>query len=308
MNDCPNRPFTCEYCNCEATYISVTNEHWPVCEKYPMQCPNACGGDTIERQHLEEHLNETCPLQVVGCEFSYAGCEFQCQRQHMQDHVNEKVKAHLLLVTKVVSQQQEELDTRIKEQDVIIREQQKTINQQQKQIVALMSALTRLALDVKKPLAPVFVPPPDIVMTDFEKHRKEDKSWFSPLFYSHIGGYKMSLCVVANGTGSGEATHVSVFCYILRGEYDDQLKWPFRGDITIQLLNQSRDEGHRERTVNFDDTIPDYVAGRVVGQERVTGFGCCQLIPHTELNTENKEYLKNDRLKFRIPTIAVKSV
>ena len=318
MNNCPNRPFTCQYCDYEATYTEITTEHWPDCEKYPMQCPNACEEGTIERQHLEEHLDEMCPLQVVECEFSYAGCEVQCQRQHMQDHVNEKVKAHLSLVSEKVSQQLEEgkeLDSRIKEledkieeQDSTIQEQQTTINQQ---IVAIASALTQvaIALDMNKLVVPpVFVPLPDIVMTDFKKHKIAGDKWYSPPFYSHIGGYKMCLCVDANGDGSGEATHVSVFCCLNRGEYDDQLKWPFRGDITIQLLNQIRDEGHWEISFPFHDKVPDDTAGRVVGKERASGRGYRQCIPHTELNTENKQYLKNNCLKFRISTIAVKSV
>ena len=62
--DYPNYPFTCHHCDYEATYIKVTREHWAVCEMYPLQCPNACGGDVIQRQHLEEHLYEECPLQV----------------------------------------------------------------------------------------------------------------------------------------------------------------------------------------------------------------------------------------------------
>ena len=350
LNNCPNRPFTCEYCDHEATYTEVIIEHWPVCEKYPMQCPNVCGGDTIERQHLKKHLDKECPLQVVECEFSYAGCEFQCQRQNMQDHANKKVEAHLMLVSKVVSHhddEQEELDTRVRglEFDInyntsrdhcdvlehkltqTIQEQQKTINQQQKQIVALMTALTQLALDVKKPLAPIFVPPPDIVMTDFVSYKEsgytyenEDEDgymyledyreeWYSPPFYSHIGGYKMCLGVDAYGWGVGEATHVSVFVNLMRGEYDDQLKWPFRGDITIQLLNQSRDKGHWEETLPFDDRAGDEVAGRVVGRERAAGgWGNQKFIAYTKLNTEKKKYLKNDCLKFRISTVVVKSI
>ena len=36
-------------------------------------------------EYLDEHLEENCPLQVIKCEFSYAGCEVEveCQRQHM---------------------------------------------------------------------------------------------------------------------------------------------------------------------------------------------------------------------------------
>ena len=205
----------------------------------------------------------------------------------MQTHLEENVKVHLNKVSHTLLYK---------------------IEQQQKQIVALMSALTQVALDVQKPLDPVFVPPPDIVMTDFEKHKKADDRWFSPPFYSHIGGYKMSLSVDANGSGKGKDTHVSVGIHLMQGEYDEQLKWPFPGDITIQLLNQSRDESHWEKTVPFTDRAGDKHAGRVMGKEKAVGLGKPQFIAHTELNIENKEYLRNDCLKFRISRIVVKSI
>ena len=319
-NDCPRRPFTCQYCDHKATYIAVTNEHWPICKQYPLECPNKCGEDAIERQHLPKHLQKTCPLQVIKCRFSYAGCEVESQRQHMQTHLEENVRVHLSKVscrTKQqrsqinalqhrIEQQEQELEKYKGQTDCKLEKQQSMNEQQQKQIVALMSALQRVALDMKKPLAPVFVPLPDIVMTDFEKHKKADESWYSSPFYSHIGGYKMCLGVYANGYGNSKDTHVSVFVYLMRGEYDDQLKWPFRGDITIQLLNQSRDEGHWEKTVYFDDRA-DNEAGTVVGQKGGTGWGYKQFIAHTNLNTENKEYLKNNCLKFRISKIVVTS-
>ena len=118
----------------------------------------------------------------------------------------------------------------------------------------------------------------------------------------------MCLGVVANGDGNGKATHVSVYFYLNRGEHDDQLKWPFRGDITILLLNQSRGEGHGV-TVRFSDTADDDVTGRVVGRKRAHhGWGKSKFIAHTELNTENKEYLRNDCLKFRISKIVIRSI
>ena len=291
---CLHRPFTCQYCGHEATYIKVTYEHLAICKKYPLKCPNKCGETAIKRQRLPKHLEETCPMQAIKCEFSYAGCEIECQRQHMLTHLEETVTVHLSKVSQYTITLQSQTE-----------QQQSIIQQQQKQIVALMSAL---ALNVQKPLVPVFVPPPDIVMTDFEEHKKAGDCWFSPPFYSHIGGYKISLHVYANGCGNGKATHVSVFYCLNRGEYDDQLKWPFCGGITIQLLNQSSDEGHWEEAVCFDDTLRDRRAGRVVGQERTIGWGYHTFIAHTELNTENKEYLKNDCLKFRISKFIVKSI
>ena len=298
--DCPSRPFTCQYCDYEATYTEVTTEHWLLCEKYPLQCPNECGGDMIERHDLEEHLNEVCPLEMTMCEFSYAGCGDICQRQQMQDHVNNSVKVHLLLVSRTV----EEKNEKIEAQDERIEKLQSTVKKQHKQIVALMSALSQLAQDVRKPLAPVltFIPPPDMVMVDFEKYKTTGNTWFSPPFYSHIGGYKMCLRVNAPSKG----TRISVYVHMMRREHDDQLKWPFRGEIIIQLLNQERDEGHLERTLSFDDRTEDRSSGRVVGRERGSGWGYQQFTrTDHELFTN---FCKNDRIIFRISEATVNSV
>ena len=44
---------------------------------------------------------------------------------------------------------------------------------------------------------------------------------------------------------------MSVYATLMRGEYDDQLKWPFEGDITIELHNWKEDKGHHEDTFSF---------------------------------------------------------
>ena len=52
-------------------------------------------------------------------------------------------------------------------------------------------------------------PPVDIIMDDFEQHKKSNDKWCSPPFYTHLGGYRMCLRVDANGDGSEKGTHVS---------------------------------------------------------------------------------------------------
>ena len=284
VKDCPNRSPICQYCNCKTSHNKPTNEHLSVCKRYPLECPNQCGENAIERQDLLKHLSETCPLQVVKCDYSHAGCEVECQRQHMQTHLDEYVKSHLAKVScKTVQQQQ-------------------VIQQYKRQIDAMVAELNRV-------VGPTFGPPFDTVMTDFEKHKKAGDEWFSPPFYSHIGGYKMCLEVDANGLNNGKGTHISVYLYLMSGEHDDQLKWPFRGDVTIQLLNQRKDEGHWEMTLSIDDEVDDAYTSRVVGQDRANcAQGYNQFISHTELRTKDKEYLKNDSLKFRISKVVVKSV
>ena len=259
--DCLNRPFACQYCDYEGTYIKVTNEHWPICKQYPLECPNKCGENAIERQHLPKHLEETCPLPVIKCEFSYAGCEVECQRRHMQTHLEESVKIHLSKVStrtkqqesqisalqRKTEQQQQQMEKYIGQTDCKVEQQQQEIERQCHKNDILQRQLEQQQCQIDTVMASLrgapFIPGPlvDIVMTDFEKHKKAGDTWFSPPFYSHIGGYKMCLKVNANGLGDGETTHVAVGIHLMQGDYDDQLKWPFHGDIPILLLNQSRD-------------------------------------------------------------------
>ena len=57
------------------------------------------------------------------------------------------------------------------------------------------------------------------------------------------------MCIEANFDDYG----MSVFVCLMRGDYDSRLMWPFRGHISIQLVNHSNDEYQREWTVNFSD-------------------------------------------------------
>ena len=98
---CPLRPSVCRHCKFKATHQEVTKEHWPVCENYPLQCPNGCAGKKMKRQHLKEHLKQTCPYEVIQCEFGYAGCRTRLQRRFMSAHVKEGTEPHLSMLSLV---------------------------------------------------------------------------------------------------------------------------------------------------------------------------------------------------------------
>ena len=51
----------------------------------------------------------------------------------------------------------------------------------------------------------------------------------------------MCLAVYANGTGAGAGIHVSISLLLMRGEFDEQLKWPMgRGKVDIKMLHQKQ--------------------------------------------------------------------
>ncbi len=162
-----------------------------------------------------------------------------------------------------------------------------------------MGALDGRITELQSKTAPV-----QITMANYERHKRDNDIWFSDGFYTHPQGYRMCLRVDANGNRSGKGTHVSCYIYLMRGEFDIHLKWPFRDDVTITLLNQREDKNHHTMTVTFTDKTPDKHSARVTSGERAAGgWGAPQLVPHTELGYKpatNSQYLVNDCLYFRV--------
>ena len=57
--------------------------------------------------------------------------------------------------------------------------------------------------------------------------------------------------VYANGCGKGKGTHISVFTRILKGPYDEKLRWPLTGTIEVELLNQDSDSFHYSMKTHY---------------------------------------------------------
>ena len=270
-NECVKRPFSCQYCDHKSTHEKVVNDHWPKCQHFPKVCPNKCSTDEIERRFLQRHLKEECPLEIVACEF--AGCKVKVKRKSMQKHLDESTSKHLKMTTSECKELRGELND------------------------------LKLALNKISP-KPIFIPPPAIVMNDFERRRKEDERWFSPAFYTHVGGYKMCLEIDANGWGDGKGTHVGVGVYMMKGEFDSCLKWPLRGEITVELVNQKEGGVNCER--NLVKLTDENKFHKVTEGERArSGWGYSQFISQADLYKpeKGKEYLLNDTLIFRVTKI-----
>ena len=69
-------------------------------------------------------------------------------------------------------------------------------------------------------------------LTNYQKLKKDGDQFNSPPFYTSPTGYKTCISVYANGNGDGEGTHVSVYAYLMKGDNDDSLTWPFTGTVT----------------------------------------------------------------------------
>ena len=145
----------------------------------------------------------------------------------------------------------------------------------------------------------IHIAPVQITMSNFEQHKRD--IWRSDPFYTHPHGYTMYLRVDANGNGDSRGTHVSIFVCMARGEFDNHLKWPFQGLITIRLLNQLDNGNHYEQIIPITQAMD---MNRVTHGNRSRdehGRGYPQFIAHTKLNqSDNCQYLKNDCLMFLV--------
>ena len=126
---------------------------------------------------------------------------------------------------------------------------------------------------------------------------------YLPGFYTHQHGYKVCIHVYPNGRDVGEGTHISIFTCLMKGSYDDHLKWPFRGNISIQIVNEAGDHDHIEKTIQYNDKTSDAVTGRVTRGERSGGWGKQQFLAHSDLEynaAKKTQYLKNNHFIVRV--------
>ena len=224
-----------------------------------------------------DQLLTGCKFVTLQCEFSYAGCEAQMPRKDMAIHMQREQSHHIELLAERIKKQDRQIQEQvrqIKEQSRQIEElnmklQMKeeetacTVQQMQeefilqlqnkdeemahkmKEISGLLQSKDKEEVEQKQVLkSPPHIHPINFCFTmdKFKHHRRKNKEWYSEPFHTHPRGYKMRIRIDAKGFESSK--FVSLYICIMRGEYDDELSWPFHGKITILLLNQRADDHH----------------------------------------------------------------
>ena len=147
-----------------------------------------------------------------------------------------------------------------------------------------------------------------ITMFNFSEHMKVSGEWISQPFYSERDGYKLYLRVGAGGGyDSYTDTHVSVSVGLMKGEYDENLEWPFNSEITIQLLNWRDNKGHVEKIISHYNA-PIESRTRVIDGERADPLGKHKFISSADLGynvNKNTQYLQNNTLCFGVSKVTI---
>ena len=270
-NDCLKRPYRCDTCNeFESTFEDVTTKHIKVCPCGLIPCQNSCR-ISLQRKSMEDHLASTCPLEIISCSFSFAGCEEKLLRKDMPGHISDSLAVHMLM--QAISHQKQ------------LEKLQAQIHKMEDQMIELKSYMnTHLRII-----------PVNLLMNGFAEKKRYQQRWWSKPFYTHPLGYKLELSVDCNGIGENAGSHLSAFIYIKQGEFDHNLKWPFRNTISIQLLDQENPGDCHEALISFNKAS-ECSSSRVTEGESNSGWGLQAFISHAKLS----KYLTNNALCFKV--------
>ena len=123
--------------------------------------------------------------------------------------------------------------------------------------------------------------------------KKEDT--FSDPFY--VGLYKCQGKIRWDYNNTGK---VGCFIYIMKGEFDDKLKWPFIYKYKFVLLNQNRNEDNHiwSHEITKDDLQKYPECFQKPTEIKNEGIGTLSFISNTEIFTE--KYCKEDSISLHI--------
>ena len=263
------------------------------CPRRQYECPH-CQEAGEYQERTTKHLNE-CLMVEVPC--PNHGCKIHITRWKLSKHCQE-------CPLETVSCKYETIGCK---HGVIRRDLEKHERDSQHHLQLAIDTVHQL----KSKLAHLQSRemPMKYKFTKYDHHKAANDSVYSPPFYTSPGGYKMCVCVDANGIGEGKGTHISVYAHLMKGENDNHLPWPFTGHVTIELLNQLDDENHSCMHVMFP---PDGIASRQVVNEEISSnaLGHPRYVSHSDLGynpAKNCQYLMDDCLYFRISVDAKSS-
>lgn len=134
---------------------------------------------------------------------------------------------------------------------------------------------------------------PDIARRRRDAIEERVTSIYSPPFYTGRNGYKMCIRAYLNGDGIGYKTHFSVFCVLMKGEYDPLLKWPFESKVSFILVDQN----HRKHIVQTFKPTAECSSFQRPRSDMNVASGCPQFAKLSVL--EDESYNKDDVLYIK---------
>ena len=291
----------------------LQSKHIPDCPHELVKCTNKKNGTSrcgkkVERRELKTHMAKKCGWRIVSCSHckekgahnyitgeGHVGkcpdvqlpcgnedCTAKIKRRSMKEHHDSCPKEILPCQYQFLGCERklkrEELHTHYKEQV------EDHFNESVKKLTEAVARIGKLEEALKKVKSGVVI--------------KLSASMISPEFYVYDGGHKI---IVRSEGFNKTGKHLLVVCIaVVPGQYDDLLKWPSKGTVQIELLNQEADCDHLVMTHEFEFIRPypseDPIKWLWIGEctprpQHRNDDGTCYFRVTTKSDTEPKLWL-----------------
>ena len=290
------------------------------CGYVMVECSYQCGA-FLERRGVRDHEVDTCPKRPIEMQIAHLMNKFQAitaENKLLRQELSEVRDSHL----KELNEVKQELVEVQKKNEQLVKDQkdmQVTCNEFQNKQKAMkvdfhetkvkqmtkIDALEKKCSSLHIHTTPLPVPPFYFSFLNVNLYQSNDCIIKSEPFYSHPGGYNMVVTIYPNGFGSSKGVYVSLGVIIQRGEFDDQLQWPFNGRITLQIYNLTRNKWSKEITIKLDDMECKRMHVSQCFDEQTCGSWVHKSLLISELKTH---YITKDSYsvaKFRVTNVEI---
>ena len=303
---CPNK--------CDVGRVERQNlkQHLKECSLQEVECDFSYAGCQVKLQrkdfasHMEENTQNHMRMTQGKLRDVAAGIEEKFRRdlqatENQIAELQEANKDQKEQFRKEIAQLQERVKEVQDQKNRQIAEVQEALKQKDQQLAGIAAQgrekdeqITRLVAVLNERV--VFLEsrvvgfPFEFTMPNFSSYKREQSKHYkdAPCFYTHNEGYRIQVQTVANSiAGNGV---MSVYVFVVKGNFDDQLKWPLKATMTLQLIDPTGGHGPYESSAQ--------------GQGKKGGRELCKWYPfitHTEL----EKYIRNDSLRFQVVSVKV---
>lgn len=208
------------------------------------------------------HLQRECPLQPVICPYAQHGCNTRVVRRYAHQHSISFMRKHLELVESSLKETKISLAKQIDENRVLTKQLSLSNGGVDWSIMYVTNRLIR------------------------------KKEFHSPPIYAC--GYKFRFFVQFNNQNN-----LGVNFSLLKGDKDDELIWPLKGEITFTLINKTfGSEYDHEQTISSEDhTTQEWFNKPTIGSDPSL-YGIPHFISHEDLHSYG--YIIDDSILLRV--------
>ena len=244
------------------------------CGYVMVECSFQCSAH-LQRRMVREHEMESCPKRPIEMQVASLMRKFEVitagnkmlkqELVEMKEEMSEVKETHKQELNEMKEAHKQELKE-VKEKINYLQEANEGVKRSFEELRKKQDAMKieideetvrqkrkfyYLQTNLQTHTMPLPVPPFYFTIVNASHYLKYNMVYSSDPFYSHPGGYKLTASVYSYNSLIGANMWVSV--NIQRGEFDDQLLWPFKGKVTVQVYNFTTEEWSNEETIVLNE-------------------------------------------------------